>query len=61
MTEFTFRAQGKEFKVRATVSGEAMAAANRQFLDGLNAPMGVWMLSTTERDTYEWVEGNFLD
>lgn len=61
MTEFTFRAQGQEFKVRATVSGEAMVAANRKFLDGLNAPMGVWMPVSNERDTYEWVEGNFLD
>lgn len=61
MTEFTFRANGQEFKTQATVSGEAMVAANRQFLDGLNAPMGVWVLSSTERDTYDWVEGNFLD
>ncbi len=60
-TEFTFRAQGREFKTLAVVSGEAFTIANRQFLVGLNAPMGVWMESTTEENTYTWTEGNFFD
>ena len=41
------------------VSGEAMVAANRQFLDGLDAPMGVWQ--ETARNEYRWLEGNFFD
>lgn len=61
MTEFTFRAKGKEFKTQATVSGEATQRANREFLDGLNAPMGVWQESSQERNTFDWVEGNFFD
>jgi hypothetical protein len=56
---FTFHAKGQTFETQAVVSGEAMVAANRKFLDGLDAPMGVW--SEIARNEYRWLEGNFYD
>lgn len=58
---FTFRFNGKTFQCQAVVSGEAMVRANREFLDGQNAPMGVWQEVNGERNTYTWVEGDFFN